>query len=53
MLSRLLTIPALTRLAFFTIGDEYHQACKAVEVAISNASEVYYPGEYAHEEPLR
>jgi len=52
MLSRLLTIPALTGLTLLTIGDEYRQACKAVEVAISNASEVYYPGEHDHEQLL-
>jgi len=51
MLSRLLAIPALTVLAFSTIGDEYRLACKAVESAISNASNVYYPGEYDCEQP--
>jgi len=52
MLSRLLTISALAGLAFSTIGDEYRQACKAVEAAISNSSNVYYSGEYNHEELL-
>jgi len=46
MLGRLLKISALTGLAFSTIDDEYRQACKAVEAAISNTSDVYYPGEY-------
>jgi len=45
MFSRLLTIPALAGLAL-AIGEEYRPACEAVEVAISNASKVYYPGEH-------
>jgi len=46
VLTRLLTISALTGLAFSAIGDEYRKACKAVEAVISIASDVYYPGEY-------
>jgi len=53
MLSRLLTISALTGLGFHTIGNEYRQACKAVETAISNASNVYYPGEHDCEQLLQ
>jgi len=49
MLGHLLTISALAGLAFSTIADEYHPACKAVEAAISNASSVYYPGECGYE----
>lgn len=45
MLSRFLTISALAGLTFATTGKEYLLACKVVEVAISNASHVYYPGE--------
>jgi len=52
MLGCLLTISALTGLAFSAVGDEYRQACKAVEAAISNASEVYYPGECGFEQLL-
>jgi len=50
MLSRLLTVLALTGLGFAAIGDEYLPACKAVEVAISNSSKVYYPGKYDYEQ---
>jgi len=50
MLSRLLTISTLIGLALSAVGDEYHQACRAVEAAMSNASDVYYPGEYDHEQ---
>jgi len=53
MLSRLLTVLALTGLGFAAIGDEYRPACKAVEVAISNASRVYYAGEYDYGQLLR
>jgi len=49
MLSRLLTVLALTGLGFAAIDDEYRSACKAVEAAISNASNVYYPGEWGYE----
>jgi len=52
MLSRLLAISALTGLGFNTIGNEYRQACKTVEAAISNASKVYYPGEHDCEQLL-
>ena len=44
---QLLTLWAL---AFSTIGNEYRLACKAVEAAISDASKVYYPGEYDYEQ---
>jgi len=53
MLNRLLTILAFTGLGSATITNGYRQACKAVEAAISNASEVYYPGEYDCEQPSR
>ena len=53
MVSHLLTILALTGLGSATIGNEYRLACKAVEVAISHASEVYYPGVYNHWQPSR
>jgi len=49
MLNLLLTILALTGLGSATTGDEYRLACKAVEAAISNASNVYYPGEHDSE----
>jgi len=45
MLSRFFTILALAGLAFAAIDEGYLTVCQAVEVAISNASEVYYPGE--------
>jgi len=45
ILSRFFTTLALVGLAFTTIDEGYLTACQAVEVAISNASEVYYPGE--------
>jgi len=50
MLNYLLTVLALTGQRPVTIGNEYRLACKAVEVAISNASNVYYPGEYDSEQ---
>ena len=40
-----LTVSALVGLAFAATNEEYCAACKAVETAISNASNVYYPGE--------
>jgi len=43
MLNPLLTILAL---GSATIGNEYRPACEAVGVAISDASKIYYPGEY-------
>jgi len=46
MLNRFVTILALTGLAFATAGSKYRLACEAVDAAISEASEVYYPGEY-------
>jgi len=52
MLSCLLTISALTGLAFCATGDEYLQACKTAETVISNASGVYYPGEYDYKQLL-
>jgi len=51
MLNRLLTFLAFTRLGSATIVNGYHQACKAVEAAISNTPNVYYPGEYDHGQP--
>ena len=45
VLSRFLTILPPATLAFATIGEGYRPACQRVEAAISNASEVYYPGE--------
>jgi len=45
ILSRFFTTSALVGLAFAAIDEGYLTACQAVEVAISNASEVYYPGE--------
>jgi len=50
MFSRLLTISMLIGLALSAVDDEYHQACRAVEAAMSNASDVYYPGEYDREQ---
>ena len=44
-LSRFLTFFSLATLAFATAGNDYRSACQAVKAAISNASEVYYPGE--------
>jgi len=46
MLNHLLTILALTGLGSATIRDKYRPACKTVEAAISDASGIYYPGEY-------
>ena len=45
LLSPFLTVSALVGLALATINEEYCAACKVVETAISNASNVYYPGE--------
>ena len=42
---KLLTVSALVGLALATTNEDYCAACKAVETAISNASNVYYPGE--------
>jgi len=45
-LSRFLAIFHIAGLAFAAIGGEYRSACQAVKAAVSNASKVYYPGEY-------
>ena len=45
-LSPFLTILALVGLTLATPNEEYCAACKAVETAISDASNVYYPGRY-------
>jgi len=44
MLSRFLAILPLVGLAFATLDEWYGLVCQVVEVAISNASNVYYPG---------
>ena len=44
LLSSFLTVSALAGLAL-AATEEYRAACKAVETVISNASNVYYPGE--------
>ena len=44
-LSPFLTVSALAGLALATTNEEYCAACKAVETAISNATNIYYPGE--------
>ena len=46
ILSRLLTISAFVGLAFAIADNKYRPACKSVEAAISDVSDVYYPGEY-------
>ena len=46
MFSRFLTISPLVGLVFATIGEGYLPACREVEAAISNASNIYYPGEH-------
>ena len=43
--SRFLTILVLAGLAFVTADGNYLSACQAVKAAMSNASNVYYPGE--------
>lgn len=50
ILDRILTIFPLAGLQFAglqfpTIWGDYRSACQAVETVISNASDVYYPGE--------
>ena len=45
LLSAFLIVSALVGLALATTNEEYCAACRAVETAISNASNVYYPGE--------
>jgi len=44
MLTYFFVILALVVLKFITIYKGYRPACRAIEVAISNASDVYYPG---------
>jgi hypothetical protein len=44
LLNPFLTVSALVGLALAANNEEYCAACKAVETAISNASNVYYPG---------
>ena len=46
MLSRFLAVSALVGLASATPNSDYLAACRAVEAAISTASDVYYSGEY-------
>jgi hypothetical protein len=46
LLSSFLTVSTLAGVALVTTNEEYCGACKAVETAISNASNVYYPGEH-------
>jgi len=53
MLTGVLTVLALTGLGLAAIGDEFRLACKAVEAAISNASDVYYPGEFDYDQLLQ
>ena len=43
--SPFLIVSALVGLVLAATNEEYCAACKAVETAISNASNVYYPGE--------
>ena len=43
--SRFLAISTLAGLAFAATYKEYLKTCKAIEGVISDASEVYYPGE--------
>ena len=45
VLSRFLAILPLVGLAFATLDEGYGLVCQGIEVAISNASNVYYPGE--------
>ena len=45
VLSAFLTVLALAGLALAATGKDCHAACKAVEIVISNESNVYYPGE--------
>ena len=46
VLSPFLTVSALAGLALAATSKDCHAACKAVEIVISNASNVYYPGEH-------
>jgi len=50
MLNDLLTVLAIIGLWYATTGNKYRPACKAVEVAISDASKIHYPGEYDREQ---
>jgi hypothetical protein len=45
LFSPFLAVSALAGIALAITNEEYCAACKAVETAISNASNVYYPGE--------
>ena len=45
VLSPFLTVSALAGLALAATSKDCHAACKAVEIVISNESNVYYPGE--------
>ena len=45
-LSPFLTILAPVGLTLATPNEEYCAACKAVETAISDASNVHYPGKH-------
>jgi len=45
MLTRFFAILPLVGLVFATANEGYRPACRAIEVAISNASDVYYPGQ--------
>jgi len=46
MLNRFFAILPLVGLAFATADEGYLPACRAIEAAISNASDVYYPGQF-------
>ena len=46
MLSRFLAVSAFVGLASATPNTDYLAACRAVEAAISTASDVYYPGKH-------
>ena len=45
MLNRFFAILLLVGLAFATADEGYLPACRAVEAAISDASNIYYPGQ--------
>ena len=46
MFSHFLTISTLVGLTFAVVGEDYRPACEAVAAAMSDASQVYYPGEH-------
>ena len=46
MLNRFLAVSAFVGLASATPNSDYLAACRAVEAAISTASDIYYSGEY-------